>query len=307
MSEEINRRIQQFIYQGESLSNEVNAFRKQRKSVGEEFARDLWSTMAGAVADYVTEIPQTRGLVRKYSKKYLAAQRQEQLKSMEKAFLAKCDVWLESIKSFLRTVSIKRADLTTQGNSHLLIKKLDKIYDYAKPETRIRHTISTLRKIVTYPLSYNAEIPQILQSERQKRLEEPYKVLQKLETKLRECIQTQLETVSKNWWKERIPKDAQEKVELRKTKNEKQWPWHISKDLPFVYYVDFTDYLKIITRRDNWNQVFKTIFKDRDAISVKLRELEPIRNAIAHFRGLSRRELDKLKLLSEEIISCISM
>ena len=305
MSEEINRRIQQFIYQGESLSNEVDAFTKQRKSVGEEFARDFWSTVAGEVADYVTEIPRTRGLVRKYSKKYLAAQRQEQLKSMEKAFLAKCDAWLESIKSFLRTVSIKRADLTTQGNSHLLIKKLDKIYDYAKPETRIRHTISTLRKIVTYPLSYNAEIPQILQSERQKRLEEPYKVLQKLETKLRECIQTQLETVSKNWWKERIPKDVQEKVELRKTKNEKQWPWHISKDLPFVYYVDFTDYLKIITRRDNWNQVFKTIFRDREAISVRLRELEPIRNAIAHFRRLSCRELDKLKLLSEDIISCI--
>jgi len=262
--------------------------------------------VAGEVADYVTEIPGTRSLLRKYSKKYLAAQRQEQLKNMEKAFLTKCDSWLESIKNFLRAVSIKRANLTVQGNSHLLIKKLDRVYGYAKPETKIRHTISTLRRIMTYPLIYNTEIPQILQNERQKRQEEPYKVLQKLETKLRECIQTQLKTVSNNWWKERVPKDVQEKAELRKTKNEKQWPWHTSKDLPFVFYVDFTDYVKIITRRDNWKQVFKGIFKDRDSISVKLRELEPIRNAIAHFRGLSRRELDKLKLLSEEVTSCIS-
>ena len=307
MSEEISKRIQQFIHQGKSLADEANSFRKQGKNIGEEFIRDFWSRVAGEVADYVTEIPGTRGLVRKYSKKYLAAQRREQLKSIERALLAKCNRWLESIKDFLKTVSIKRANLTAQGNSYVLIKRFDKVYGYAKPETRIRHTISTLQRIITYPLIYNTEIPQLLQNERQKRLEEPYKVLQKLETKLRECIQTRLETVSKNWWKERMPKDVQEKVELRKTKNEKQWPWHVNKDLPFIYYVDFTDYLKIITRRDNWNQAFKTIFKDKDAISVKLRELEPIRNAIAHFRELSRRELDKLKLLSEDIVSCISM
>lgn len=305
MSGEINRRIQQFIHQGESLANEVNAFRKQRKSVGEELIRDFWSTVAGEVADYVTEIPGTRSLVRKYSKKYLAAQRQEQLKSMEKAFLTKCDSWLETITNFLRTVSMKRANLTAQGNSQLLIKKFDKVCGYAKPETRIRHTISILRRVMAYPLICNTEIPQIPQNERQKRQEEPYKILQKLETQLRQCIQTQLETESKNWWKERVPKDVQEKAELRKTKNEKQWPWHTSKDLPFIFHIDFTDYVKIITRRDNWKQVFKEIFKDKEAISVKLRELEPIRNAIAHFRGLSRREVDKLKLLSEEIISCI--
>jgi RecG-like helicase len=305
MAEEINKRIQQFIHQGESLAYEVNAFRKQGKGVGEELAGDFWSTVAGEVADYITEIPGTKGLVRKYSKKYLAAQRREKLKSMEKAFLTKSDSWLESIKNFLKTVSVKRANLTDQGNSHLLINKFDRVYSYAKPETRTRHTISTLRRIMTYPLIYNTEIPQLLQSERQKRLEEPYQILQKLETKLREYIQTKLETVSKNWWKERVPKDVQEKAELRKTKNEKQWPWHTSKALPLIFYVDFTDYVKIITRRDNWRHVFKEIFKDKEAISVKLRGLEPLRNAIAHFRELSRKEVEKLRLLSEEIVSCI--
>jgi len=306
MSEEINRRIEQIIHQGESLANEVDAFRKQRTGLGEEITRDFWSRVAGEVAGYVTEIRGTRGLVRKYSKKYLAAQRQEQLKGMEKTFQAQCDAWLENIKTFLRAVSIRRVNLTAQGNTHLLLKKFDTVHRYAKPETRIRHAISILRSITTYPLIYNTDIPQILEMQRQKPLEEPYKILQKLETKLRECIQTQLETVSKNWWKERVPNDVREKAELRKAKNEQQWPWHTSKDLQPIFYVDFTDYVKIITRRDNWEQVFKEIFKDRETISVKLKELEPIRNAIAHFRELSRRELEKLKLLFEEIITCIS-
>jgi hypothetical protein len=44
--------------------------------------------------------------------------------SIEKAFLAKCDRWLESIKGYLETVSIKRARLNIQGNGDALIKKL---------------------------------------------------------------------------------------------------------------------------------------------------------------------------------------
>ena len=158
----IKARVEQFIHRGESLANEVNAFRKQRKSIGEELTRDFWSTLVGEVVEHVTEIPRTKSLVRKYSKKYLDNQRREKLKNMEKAFLTKCDAWFESIKNFLRTVSIKRANITVQGNSHLLIKKLDRVYGYAKSETRIRHILSTLRRIMTYPLIYNSEIPKIL-------------------------------------------------------------------------------------------------------------------------------------------------
>jgi flagellar biosynthesis/type III secretory pathway chaperone len=57
-------------------------------------------------------------------------------------------------------------------------------------------------------------------------------------------------------------------------------------------------------RRDNWEQVFKQIFREKDIILAKLRELEPIRNAIAHVRELSQSQLQKLKLYSEDIVSC---
>jgi hypothetical protein len=41
MPEGIKGRVEQFIHSGESLANEVNAFRKQIKSIGEELTRDF--------------------------------------------------------------------------------------------------------------------------------------------------------------------------------------------------------------------------------------------------------------------------
>jgi len=58
------------------------------------------------------------------------------------------------------------------------------------------------------------------------------------------------------------------------------------KEPPLIFYVDFSDYSKIILRRDDWDQVFAPIFKEKEVISAKLRELEPVRNALAHFRKL---------------------
>jgi len=134
---------------------------------------------------------------------------------------------------------------------------------------------------------------------------EPYGKLKKLETQLRKCIQRKLEKISPNWWKERVPNDVQERAEQRKNRNETQYPWHAKKDLAPIFYVDFADYVKIIAGRDNWREVFGSVFKDKEIISAKLRELEPIRNAVAHVRELGKTEVKKLKLYSEEIITCI--
>ena len=60
-----------------------------------------------------------------------------------------------------------------------------------------------------------------------------------------------------------------------------------------------------ILRRDNWDQVFRATFGDKEAISTKLRELEPIRNAIAHFRTLGRSQETKLELYAGEILEAL--
>jgi ArsR family metal-binding transcriptional regulator len=73
-----------------------------------------------------------------------------------------------------------------------------------------------------------------------------------------------------------------------------------------VQYIDFSDYLKIITKRDNWKNSFNRIFKDEDIITAKLKELEPIRNAARHSRKLTSEQKEKLKVLSKDIVRQIS-
>lgn len=72
-----------------------------------------------------------------------------------------------------------------------------------------------------------------------------------------------------------------------------------------MHFIDYPDYAKIILRRDNWDQVFSSTFKDKEIISVKLREIEPIRNAIAHFRKLSRSQEEKLDLYVGDVLGSL--
>lgn len=59
-------------------------------------------------------------------------------------------------------------------------------------------------------------------------------------------------------------------------RNQKQWPWHTQENLSEIHYIDFADYAKIILKADNWNQVFQQYFKEKEIISAKFRELEPL-------------------------------
>lgn len=52
---------------------------------------------------------------------------------------------------------------------------------------------------------------------------------------------------------------------------------------------------KIIEVKDNWRDAFQTFFGDKDVFCGGLRELEPIRNKIAHSRKISDNEVHMLK------------
>jgi hypothetical protein len=135
---------------------------------------------------------------------------------------------------------------------------------------------------------------------------EPYLQLQQLEESLRILIETKLAKMSNNWWKERIPEDVQLRAEERKKISTSLYPWNEKADLDLIHYVDFTDYLKIIQRKDNWKDVFAKYFKDIAILSSRLKELEPIRNSIAHFRPIRKTQATKLVLYTKEILDCIS-
>lgn len=134
-----------------------------------------------------------------------------------------------------------------------------------------------------------------------------YPVLQKLEGELRTCVETELSKVSRKWWKQRIPGPIKTDSEERKAKNERLWPWLLERDLHPVHYLNFADYRTIITKKDNWRDAFKTIFKDHELTRSMLKELEPIRNATMHPRKLSRLELRTLQLNTEKLIACMTV
>ncbi|MHA1973244.1 MAG: Swt1 family HEPN domain-containing protein [Candidatus Hodarchaeales archaeon] len=129
-------------------------------------------------------------------------------------------------------------------------------------------------------------------------------MLKTIETKLRICIKDQLSKITPNWWKERIPSDIRETAEKRKTTNENLYPW-TNTNSELIQYIDFNDYLKIITRKDNWREVFSNIFQDKDLITAKLKELDPIRNAIAHSRPISKSDQVRLNLIADDLLTCI--
>lgn len=123
---------------------------------------------------------------------------------------------------------------------------------------------------------------------------QPHLILEELENAVRKCIKSGLERVSKNWWIERVPSDTRQRAEERQQTDE------MKREL--IQYLDFADYAKVITRRDNWREVFQKIFKDQEIIIAKLKELEPIRNAVMHSRRLTQEQREKLRVISTDIV-----
>src|SRR2546422_3527418 len=100
---------------------------------------------------------------------------------------------------------------------------------------------------------------------------------------------------------QRVPEDVRSNAEMRKAARESIWPWQEDRDLPLIHYVNFADYSKIICRRDNWREAFAGTFGDAEHLRSKLRELETIRNDVAHARELSETARDRLRVYSRDL------
>ena len=131
----------------------------------------------------------------------------------------------------------------------------------------------------------------------------PYELLKEFEGKFRAFIEYRLSLDDDNWWKSKIPQDIREKAEGRKKDNETVFPWHNRPNLHPLHYVNFAEYSVIIEKRDNWDAIFKPIFKDQPVIKAKLKELDHIRNDIAHTRELTLTQEQMLPRLLKEVES----
>jgi len=132
---------------------------------------------------------------------------------------------------------------------------------------------------------------------------EEYIRLYFLEKTLRQFVLISLSKLSNKWWKTRVPHDVRVQAEERKTEEEQRLKPTVN--LHPIWYIDFYDYVKIITRKDNWNDIFKEIFVNKDEFKVTIMKLVPLRNKIAHMRPLSIREKKNLDALSEDVLAPI--
>jgi DGQHR domain-containing protein len=142
------------------------------------------------------------------------------------------------------------------------------------------------------------------QAERHRILGAGRDTLEKLEKQLREVIEGVLSGVSQKWWQERVPDDVRRNAEQRQARNESPWPWYSGGAHPRQAYLNFPAYAKIIISQANWGY-FRHYFKDRTITEAKLKELEPVRNDIAHNRQLTPERFEHLKLYCQDLLACV--
>lgn len=121
-----------------------------------------------------------------------------------------------------------------------------------------------------------------------------WNILTQVEQYLRSTIEKCLTELSgSRWIKQRVPCDMRRRWEQRQEEER-------SAGRPIynlIQYADFMDLVSIIIRSDNWKDVFKSIFKNKNEIQISLERLHPIRKSIAHSRPLTK--FDILTLANE--------
>lgn len=303
LENEIKHRLDMYIVQLRQILQNLESF-KNRSDPGKKLGDTFATWLIGAGAEEFLKSATAGHMGRKFARDQLKSQEKQQYNQFvsyqENSFFN----ILVQVRAFLGSISIVKPNLKAVGNSSVLLKKLAFIESHSKFETKVRKIIVILTQIREDQLVYNKDIPKLKEQKLAQSSSEYYETLKNLEFDLRHLIDTQLSKISSNWWKERIPEDVREQAEIKKRKNESPWPW-MNANNPVIAYVDFADYSKIITKRDNWDMAFKKIFHDREWISTRLKELEPIRNAIAHPRNLTSKQIQKLDLYAGEIIECI--
>ena len=163
-----------------------------------------------------------------------------------------------------------------------------------RADTILRRTGEAVDRVLSYAPRVTPQGPS-----------EDYALLKRLEEAVRGRIVRSLSALTPDWWIQRVPPDVRSNAERRKTTRRSMWPWHEGPDLPLIHYVDFADYSKIICRKDNWREAFADTFRDSELLRAKLRELETIRNDVAHTRELTGTSREKLRVYSRDLLNLI--
>ena len=118
--------------------------------------------------------------------------------------------------------------------------------------------------------------------------------LQSFEVEIRTFIENKMvATFGQKWIKHKTPEGMAKKWEEKRDRAAQT----STNSTTLISYADFTDYIAIICRKDNWDGVFAPIFRRKESIQESFQRLFPVRIATMHARTISLD--DKLYLIVE--------
>ena len=115
------------------------------------------------------------------------------------------------------------------------------------------------------------------------RTNEAHERLQRLETQLRRFIDDAMtHAFGSDWPRHQLPNNKYDEWKEKQEAADRSG----APARPLIAYADFTDYVLIICRRDNWRQVFSTFFDRTENVRESFQRLHPIRLDTMHARPI---------------------
>lgn len=127
--------------------------------------------------------------------------------------------------------------------------------------------------------------------------------LHRFEVAMRDFLEARLREAYGDRWLQAIPADVLQGWQEKKQRGEADG----KNDLPLIAYSDFTDYTKIIDRKNNWNHIFQPVFKRREDVKESLHRLGPVRIAVMHSRVILHEDELMLGLETRRVLGAIRL
>ena len=122
---------------------------------------------------------------------------------------------------------------------------------------------------------------------------------QRFESNLRNFIDEQMtEVFGPNWPKHQLPKGMYERWMEKREATAKRG----RAPKPLIAFADFTDYERVICKKDNWRQVFSSFFNRPESVRESFQRMHPIRLDTMHARPIAQ---DDELLLYVEVMRLI--
>ncbi|MGN6828146.1 Swt1 family HEPN domain-containing protein [Paucibacter sp. M5-1] len=127
--------------------------------------------------------------------------------------------------------------------------------------------------------------------------------LRSFEVIVRQFITQRLQAAYGSKWPKRgLPADVLTNCKDKKERGEAAGDG----DLPLLDYADFTDYIKIIDRGDNWKSIFESVFPRREDVKESFQRLGPVRIATMHSRMVLREDQLMLAVETQRVLKAIN-